>query len=153
MTIDADPKAALTVRQLLAADNPLSVLGEKAIPYKPECVASARGFVRDIARDWGVPGEVREVAELLTSELVTNAIVHGRGHRDGLAVHLAVHREDRIMVVEVYDGNRNAPVVVTPGEDEESGRGMALVGELARSWGFRDTRLGKVVFFELLAWP
>ncbi|GAA3069664.1 ATP-binding protein [Streptosporangium carneum] len=153
MTIDADPRKALTVRQLLAAENPISVLGEKSIPYKPECVASARGFVRDIARDWGVPEEIREVVELLASELVTNAIVHGRGCRDGLAVHVAVYREGRIMVVEVHDGNRDAPVVAAPGEREESGRGMALVAGLARSWGFRDTRLGKAVFFELLAWP
>ncbi|MEV7006996.1 ATP-binding protein [Streptosporangium sp. NPDC051022] len=153
MTIDTDPRAALTARQLLAAENPPSVLGEKAIPYKPECVASVRGFVRDIARDWGVLEEIREVVELLTSELVTNAIVHGRGYRDELAVHVAVYREGRIMVVEVHDGNRNAPVVTIPGEDGESGRGMALVAGLARSWGFRDTRLGKAVFFELLAWP
>ncbi|MEV8637528.1 ATP-binding protein [Streptosporangium sp. NPDC051023] len=97
MAIDTDLKTALTVRQLLATENPISVLGEKTIPYKPECVASTRRFVRDIACDWGVPGEIREVAELLTSELVTNAIVHGRGYRDELTVHVAVHREDRII--------------------------------------------------------
>ncbi|MEV8639186.1 hypothetical protein AB0395_46770, partial [Streptosporangium sp. NPDC051023] len=64
-----------------------------------------------------------------------------------------VHEGEDVKVVEVYDGNRNAPVVMAPGEGGESGRGMALVAGLARSWGFRDTRLGKAVFFELLAWP
>ncbi|GAA4235868.1 hypothetical protein FHR32_008497 [Streptosporangium album] len=90
----------------------------------------------DIARDWEVSEELCEVVELLTSEMVTNALVHGRGYR-----------------VEVYDNNRDVPVVPASFDGEESGRGMALVGRLARSWGYRDTRLGKAVVFELLAWP
>ncbi|MFF5205918.1 ATP-binding protein [Streptosporangium sp. NPDC000396] len=153
MPIDMELRAALTVRQLLAGERFLAVLGEKTIPGKPECVASTRRFVRDIARDWGASEEICEVAELLTSEVVTNALVHGRGCHDELTVHVVVHREGQIMIVEVYDGNRNAPVVLASDDCEESGRGMALVGRLARSWGYRDTRLGKAVFFDLLAWP
>lgn len=153
MLIDMDVKTALIMRQLLATQSPLVMLGEKVIPCRPECVATARGFVRDIARDWAASEEICEVVELLTSETVTNALVHGRGYRDELTVHIVVHREDRLMVVEVYDNNRDVPVVLASGDGEESGRGMALVGRLARSWGYRDTRLGKAVFFEVLAWP
>lgn len=58
-------------------DGDIPLLGQKWIPADEKCVASARRFVRDIALDWKAADEVPAVAELLTSEIVTNALVHG----------------------------------------------------------------------------
>ncbi|MBG0816064.1 ATP-binding protein [Planomonospora sp. ID82291] len=55
----------------------LAVLGERWIPRDGRCVASVRRFVRDTAADWDAAEDVPEVAELLASELTTNALVHG----------------------------------------------------------------------------
>ncbi|MBB5966198.1 ATP-binding protein [Planomonospora venezuelensis] len=50
----------LTVTRVLASESLLMLLGDKRIPRRPECVASARRFVRDSARDWSVPDDVAE---------------------------------------------------------------------------------------------
>jgi len=92
--------------------------------------------------------EVGEVASLLTSELVTNALVHGGGDAS-LSVGLVpggVH-------VEVADA---LPGDLSPSAwsaEATSGRGLALVEALASAWGVRPSGSGKVVWFELTATP
>ena len=105
----------------------------------------ARSQVRTAIRDWGVPVDP-DTAVLLTSELVTNAIIHEPGGTVTLGIRCLRGR----LRVDVYDTSHSFPVVsVAPG-DAETGRGLMLVATLAAEWGFYRTPAGKAVYFTLL---
>lgn len=87
-------------------------------------------------------------AVLLTSEVVTNALRHGRG-----PVRVACDADQVLVRVEVGDDSRLRPSVQPVDPDDESGRGMFLVDALAAAWGVIDTPDGKVVWFEVPAQP
>lgn len=107
-------------------------------------VPEARRELRELLRDWGKPGR-SEIAELLTSELVTNALVH----TDDDAVLTAVVVPGGLRV-EVRDFVPRRPQVRTPDPDDDThGRGMVLVESLADAWGVRPHGVGKSVWFEL----
>ncbi|MFD8914847.1 ATP-binding protein [Streptomyces sp. NPDC059575] len=107
-------------------------------------VPEARRDLRRLLRGWGRPGGA-ETAELLTSELVTNALVH----TDDDAVLTAVV-SPRGLRVEVRDFMTRRPLLraADPTEDTH-GRGLVLVRSLADAWGVRPHRVGKSVWFEL----
>ncbi len=67
---------------------------------------------------------------LLTSELVTNAILHGRP-----PIQLRLRLTARDAVIEVYDGTAVLPRKLRPTPDDEHGRGLQLVASLARALG------------------
>ena len=94
--------------------------------------------------DWALVPEVVDAAVVLVSELVTNALVHGKG---GVELRLRLTR-DRL-VVEVEDGGYHMPRRRRARDDEEGGRGLQLVATLADRWGARFTDGGKVVWAEL----
>ncbi|MEU2924430.1 ATP-binding protein [Streptomyces sp. NPDC007251] len=107
-------------------------------------VPEARRELRELLRHWGKPGR-SEIAELLTSELVTNALVH----TDDDAVLTAVVEPGGLRV-EVRDFVARRPELTGPGSDEDThGRGMLLVQSLADAWGVRPHGVGKSVWFEL----
>ncbi|MFG3015286.1 ATP-binding protein [Streptomyces cinerochromogenes] len=107
-------------------------------------VPEARRALRELLRHWGKPGR-SEIAELLTSELVTNALVH----TDDDAVLTAVV-EDGGLHVEVRDFVARRPEVRAPDTDDDThGRGLVLVQSLADAWGVRSHGVGKSVWFEL----
>ncbi|MFF1954786.1 ATP-binding protein, partial [Kitasatospora herbaricolor] len=81
--------------------------------------------------------------ELLVSELVTNALRHGRGD-----IRLRLLR-DRTVVCEVWDDGYAQPRQRRAQETDEGGRGLQLVSLLAERWGSRRTPKGKIVWFEL----
>ncbi|MEU4466748.1 ATP-binding protein [Streptomyces sp. NPDC024017] len=109
-------------------------------------VPEARRALRELLGQWGRHGR-SEVAELLTSELVTNAIVH----TDHDAV-LTATVGPRGLRVEVRDFVARRPRVRVPVADEgTNGRGMLLVQALADAWGVRPHGVGKAVWFELEA--
>ncbi|MQA97096.1 MAG: SpoIIE family protein phosphatase [Streptosporangiales bacterium] len=109
---------------------------------QPTVVRQARtDTLRTLAR-WGLETLAFEM-ELLVSELVTNAIVHG-----GPPVRLRLLRADRL-VCEVHDGGHDLPVLRPAEETDEHGRGLQLVTGLAKRWGVSRTGEGKVVWFEL----
>ncbi|MEU3505004.1 ATP-binding protein [Streptomyces hundungensis] len=86
-----------------------------------------------------------EVAELLTSELVTNALVHTD---DGAVV--TVTARGRRLRVEVRDFAPALPTPHAPSDDDGThGRGLLLVQALADAWGVHEHAMGKVVWFEL----
>jgi serine phosphatase RsbU (regulator of sigma subunit)/anti-sigma regulatory factor (Ser/Thr protein kinase) len=126
------------------------VLDTGAIPdvvfsRDPSSVSAAREHVRRACRAAGVEEDTCESAMLLTSEVVTNAVVHGRGR-----VRLHVAASPTLVRVEVGDDSSMRPVVrPTVDEDATGGRGMAIVEMLASTWGTRDSEVGKVVWFEL----
>ena len=107
----------------------------------PRMVRAARVRARDVLTRWGLHDCVDPV-ELLVSELVTNAIRYGAG-----PVTLRLLRTGRLLC-EVYDSDRELPVLVASGPDEEHGRGIQLVSRMADRWGTSRTAGGKVVWFE-----
>lgn len=80
---------------------------------------------------WGMHGLV-ENAQLLTSELVTNALRHGDGSSD-VVVRFVITTHAAVIIVD--DGSPGAARVRQAGEDDEAGRGMLLVSALATQWG------------------
>jgi anti-sigma regulatory factor (Ser/Thr protein kinase) len=111
---------------------------------EPEQVAEARRLVEDYLRDRGE--EDGEVAVLLTSELVTNAILHGHG-----PLELRAHTEGSALRIEVRDTEPASPPVLRADAEltEIGGRGLQLVDTLADRWGWSAEPEGKVVWFEL----
>ena len=104
----------------------------------PTSPRAAREFVASTLRDWGWTEHVAAVV-LLTSELVTNAIVHA-----GSDVAVTVQGK-RSLRVEVFDEGVGPPGRVRLG----AGGGLRLVDAMATSWGSSRHEQGKVVWFEL----
>lgn len=90
---------------------------------QPALVASARAFVLDHSGD--LPQDTRDVLELLTSELVTNAILHA-----GTPLEVGVTRTETSVLVTVHDLDRRR-VEQTPYPGREGGWGLGLVAALA----------------------
>jgi anti-sigma regulatory factor (Ser/Thr protein kinase) len=114
--------------------------------------AAARSVVEDAIRTWRVPVDA-DVAVLLTSELVTNAVTHG-APTAGTFVLLTIACDTACLRVDVHDGSGDLPVLgtgligETPAE-AETGRGLLLVTSLSAEWGFYRTPGGKAVYFTL----
>jgi anti-sigma regulatory factor (Ser/Thr protein kinase) len=114
--------------------------------------AGARSVVEDAIRAWRVPVDA-DVAILLTSELVTNAVTHGTPAA-GTFVLLTIACDTACLRVDVHDGSGDLPVLDTGLIDEslaeaETGRGLLLVTSLSAEWGFYRTPTGKAVYFTL----
>ncbi|MEV7783514.1 ATP-binding protein [Kitasatospora sp. NPDC088351] len=108
-------------------------------------VGAVRSRLRSALRIWGVP-ELADTAELLSSELVTNALLHTG---QGAAFDAALGADLRLRI-EVQDGTTRLPRRRDPeGEYATSGRGLLLVEALADSWGVQLRGDGKVTWFEL----
>jgi anti-sigma regulatory factor (Ser/Thr protein kinase) len=109
----------------------------------PEQVAYARQLVAGYLRDLGSTEE--EVAVLLVSELVTNAILHASG-----PLELRARPLDEGLRIEVLDAAPEAPTLRTDVDlTDVGGRGLQLVDVLADRWGWSESDAGKVVWFEL----
>ncbi|MGI5194447.1 SpoIIE family protein phosphatase [Streptomyces sp. CA-288835] len=112
-------------------------------------VATARSFVRDTLQGWGF-GDIVDDAVVLTSELVTNAVVHAGTSADVLCL----RTEDgvRIEVADRYP-EREIPLQATAvnmgSPDREGGRGLQLCAALAAGWGVEYTPTHKQVWFQL----
>ncbi|MFC8096857.1 SpoIIE family protein phosphatase [Streptomyces sp. NPDC057301] len=112
-------------------------------------VASARSFVRDTLQGWGF-ADIVDDAVVLTSELVTNAVVHAGTSADVLCL-----RSDDGVRVEVADRypEREIPLQGSPvnmgSPDREGGRGLQLCAALAGRWGVEYTPTHKQVWFQL----
>ena len=110
----------------------------------PAAAAEARGRVLESIRAWDIPVDP-DIAVLLASELVTNAI----GHETGKTIVLAITCSFGQMRVEVHDTSRMLPVLVDAPVDAEAGRGLMLVATLSATWGIYRTPAGKAVYFTL----
>lgn len=109
---------------------------------------------RVVAACVGVDGDDTDLAVLLTSELVTNAVLHGGPVGDGAKPEIIVEIQltDRALWVGVFDGHPGPlPSPRPPRSLDESGAGLYLVSRLASAWGSRGlpSRQGKVVWFEI----
>ncbi|MCS0638339.1 ATP-binding protein [Streptomyces sp. LP05-1] len=119
------------------SESPLAPITEQRIQVaflpEPRRVAEMRRMTATTLDCAGLvdPGVV-DVVQLLVSELVTNAVRHGKGGLVGFCLRYDAADEVRI---EVDDHSTGRPVVRHPGPDSESGRGMLLVKTLALAWG------------------
>lgn len=150
---------------MIVAESNVILVGGLSLPAEPVRVGQARRHVAAAIRDWKVSVDA-DTAVLLTSEVFTNAILHGGaaggggdedGDDDGNG---AGHGEIRL--VESWDGERfrievhdsrpagpdlgDRPLDAVTGE---SGRGLGMVGLLADHWGVERTAEGKQVYFVL----
>ncbi|MGW7287568.1 SpoIIE family protein phosphatase [Streptomyces sp. NPDC054847] len=112
-------------------------------------VATARAFVRDTLQGWGY-SDVVDDAVVLTSELVTNAVIHAGTSADVLCL----RSEDgvRVEVADRYP-EREVPIQgagrAIANLDSENGRGLLLCAALASRWGVEYTPTHKTVWFQL----
>ncbi|WP_106402447.1 ATP-binding SpoIIE family protein phosphatase [Actinocorallia populi] len=109
---------------------------------RPITPARVRRLIRVTLASWGL-SDHSEHAELLATELVTNAVRYATRpielrllHTDGL-------------LVEVSDDEHGLPVLRHADADDEGGRGIQLVSRLAHQWGATRTATGKIVWFRL----
>jgi anti-sigma regulatory factor (Ser/Thr protein kinase) len=109
--------------------------------------AEARDFSAAVLAEWGLEKLCGDV-QLVVSELVTNAVVHGSppGDANGCAVELRLARGPGGVECTVSDASPQAPRPAAPGEDSESGRGLRLVEFFSRHWGWNRSDRGKVVW-------
>ncbi|MFF1276477.1 SpoIIE family protein phosphatase [Streptomyces marokkonensis] len=127
------------------------ITARAAASFEPvgRSVASARSFVRDTLQGWGF-GDIVDDAVVLTSELVTNAVVHA-----GTSADLLCLRSDDGVRIEVADRypEREVPLQGSPvnmgSPDREGGRGLQLCAALAGHWGVDYTPTHKTVWFQL----
>ncbi|MFF4251459.1 ATP-binding protein [Streptomyces sp. NPDC001663] len=137
---DRDPQFAAYPQPPLRA-------GHLSVEYdpRPTAVGEARAEVRRQLEGWGLAdrGDLVDVAELLVSELATNALLHSASR-----FRLTLSASHGVLRCEVYDAGRRTPQVLEAGASE-SGRGMFLVNALAGRWGCHQDGQGKTVWFEL----
>ncbi|WP_028802363.1 SpoIIE family protein phosphatase [Streptomyces sp. 142MFCol3.1] len=127
------------------------ITARAAASFEPvgRSVATARSFVRDTLQGWGF-GDIVDDAVVLTSELVTNAVVHAGTSADVLCL-----RSDEGVRIEVADRypEREIPLqaaAINMGSpDREGGRGLQLCAALAARWGVEYTPTHKQVWFQL----
>ncbi|NRQ30742.1 SpoIIE family protein phosphatase [Nonomuraea sp. NN258] len=151
---------------------------ERTFPAQPIMVGEARRMASEAFSGWNVPEERAELACLLVSEVVTNVVLHAStanvprrelvvegpplpfeeswdmpGFEDEVISDkeftLRLRRGDESVWVEVFDQDLRLPRIRSAGENDEGGRGLYLVDQLAKRWGSRPTREGKAVWFEI----
>jgi serine phosphatase RsbU (regulator of sigma subunit)/anti-sigma regulatory factor (Ser/Thr protein kinase) len=122
---------------------------------EPAAAAQARRFVRETLRSWSVPGTAQKAAGLiddavlLTSELVTNAVVHA-----GTQVQVTCRLHGQAVEVAVGDRHPARALAAEPrppadAAESTSGRGLMLPSALATAWGVTYARTAKAVWFRI----
>lgn len=105
-----------------------------------EAPGQARAVVREACRRWGLAAQIG-AAELVASELVSNAVVHARTVLD-----FEVRLRAGALRLSVRDGTRGPTRRRRPGGDTEHGRGLLLVEALAACWGRVPVPGGKIIW-------
>jgi anti-sigma regulatory factor (Ser/Thr protein kinase) len=132
-----------------SAGTPLDLLGdpsldEVTLSSRPESAGIARRLTLSVLRGWNLP-QVNDVAELLVSELVGNAVRHTGARTFGLRM---LRRRGWIRV-EVRDPSRALPCLMPVRDLDISGRGLFLIDKLADRWGVDLLPRGKTTWFEM----
>ncbi|MFE9460827.1 SpoIIE family protein phosphatase [Streptomyces californicus] len=127
------------------------ITARAAATFEPvgRSVATARAFVRDTLQGWGY-NDVVDDAVVLTSELVTNAVIHAGTAADvlclrsaeGVRVEVADHYPEREVPLQSSSIDFGSP-------DRENGRGLLLCAALASRWGVEYSPSRKHVWFQL----
>ncbi|MGA5701971.1 SpoIIE family protein phosphatase [Peterkaempfera bronchialis] len=153
-TLEQTCDAVLAALVSSGTEDDIAMIVARAVPVPEDRIAvlplhqdrttpsDARRFTRQTLAAWDLTA-LSDYAQLLVSELVTNAVLHA-----GAPKQLRLIR-DRMFTLEVADIGHQPPRLRRSSADDEGGRGMRLVNELAHRWGSRTTRVGKVVWAEL----
>jgi anti-sigma regulatory factor (Ser/Thr protein kinase) len=137
------PGAPFTVADEQGMGDAVPAAASRTFHRRAEEVPVARRFVRDLLA--GHPACVE--AELLTCELVTNAVQHAAGAA-GVTV-AVMYRGPLVHVDVIDDGRTGLPHWHEADGQDEGGRGFLLVNEISQRWGFLRERAGTCVWFEL----
>ncbi|MER5870920.1 ATP-binding protein [Streptomyces sp. NPDC002044] len=128
-----------------------------ALPHTAAAVPLARALVRTALADLEAPCADSDTVELLTAELVANAVEHTAA---GAPIELVVELLASGCQVEVHDGDPRSPGDLAARADDvhpdpwqEHGRGLLLIRTLSSACGHRRTEHGKAVWFTLAARP
>ncbi|MGW9031588.1 SpoIIE family protein phosphatase [Streptomyces sp. NPDC055722] len=116
-------------------------IASRDLPAEPTAARTARQMAARQLSEWGLEHLVPDT-ELIVSELVTNAIRHGAGP---IRLRLIQHQ---VLTCEVFDSGTCYPRLRHARIVDENGRGLLMVAQLARRWGFRPTTCGKLVWVE-----
>ena len=115
-----------------------------SLPNRPESVGRARAWVRTMLTADGHADAI-DTASLIVSELATNALVHG----DGSEITIVCEADSGILTIGAVDYGTDHPAILDATEDDESGRGLALVDAIADEWGYEPCDGGKLVYARL----
>jgi hypothetical protein len=133
--------------------------GTIRLPAVPSAAAATRHHVRQLLQAWRLAAVI-DLAQLLASELVANAVTAAQTHQGGvflngpcrpaLPIELVVRRTEISVIIEVGDPNPAPPVVRHADPLDEGGRGLQIIEILGTSWGYHAAeRAGKVVWCEI----
>ncbi|MFJ6730169.1 SpoIIE family protein phosphatase [Streptomyces sp. NPDC091281] len=122
---------------------PASQVATWDIPADPALVGPIRKQVVEQLARWGL-SETSFTAELVVSELVTNAIRYG-----ARPIRLRLIHDATTLICEVSDTSHTAPHLRRAKTFDEGGRGLLLVAQLTQRWGSRHTADGKTIWAEL----
>ena len=117
----------------------------RSFPAEAASVPTARRFVRGTLAELGLTA-AWDAAELLVSEVVTNAVLHARTEFS-----VEVERDGDLVRISVHDRSPAVPRPRSYGPESTTGRGMRLVATFAGAWGVDRRDGGKVVWFEVRA--
>lgn len=116
------------------------------LPPEARSSSRSRRFVEGALSRWQL-GQLCDAAVLLTSEVVTNAIVHAQTE-----VRVTITRDDaNTVTIAVTDGSTNEPRIQRHSPDSATGRGLGILDVLASSWRVIQQTGGKTVSFTLVA--
>ncbi|MFR9675827.1 ATP-binding protein [Streptomyces sp. TR02-1] len=119
------------------------------MPRTPEAAALARGLIRTALMTWRL-NTLTDQGELVISELVTNAVLHTRCS----CIRVSIDRPSYDVVrIEVVDKSHRLPAIRPAGENDDNGRGLALVDAFTTKWGTDMRSWGKLVWAEMKAEP
>lgn len=122
---------------------PASRVATWDIPSDPALVAPIRKQVVEQIERWNLT-EATFTAELVVSELVTNAIRYGTH-----PIRLRLIHDATTLICEVSDTSHTAPHLRRAKTYDEGGRGLLLVAQLTQRWGSRHTADGKTIWAEI----
>jgi len=119
------------------------------LPRTPEAPSLARRLIADACDAWGLHTPIEANSQLMTSEIVTNALVHGGG-----TIELSIEREAQERIrVQVHDQGPGPdaaspePSVSDDSALKPSGRGLLIIEDLAVGWGIEFTATGTCTWF------
>jgi anti-sigma regulatory factor (Ser/Thr protein kinase) len=114
------------------------------LPARAASVAEARAHVRRLVGRWRLCDDVCGAAQLVISELVTNAVLHaGAGP---IVCRLAPRPHGVRLEVRDQGGAYGVPIRTVAGPEDECGRGLGLVAALSDAWGTEPSGAGFAVW-------
>jgi anti-sigma regulatory factor (Ser/Thr protein kinase) len=129
--------------------NPWPLMNSLELAALPTAVGCARKYARALAFEYGLPALADDI-ELIVSELATNS-VHATTHLRNAypttpVIRLWLGSDLHSVLIRVWDASSQMPTRQEAGPDDGSGRGLMIVGSLAKEWGAHREDNGKVTW-------